>query len=168
LDSISLLQYEHCFSKSTTTGEVRPRALVGDDLLRERDLDLDLDRDRDLGDREHDLKTKIDWFQVIWERVLIRTQYGNFRIFLSTRSYVKSILENAGVLRLLIFATFEPVNLVNFSIKIKIRSLYSHGQELFYKFFSNFTNKLVKQLLSMTVYWKSLQKKKFKPIEINS
>ena len=29
--------------------------------------------------------------------------------------------------------------------------LYSHGQELFYKFISNFTNKLVKQLLSMTV-----------------
>ena len=28
---------------------------------------------------------------------------------------------------------------------------YSHGQELFYKFVSNFTNKLVKQLLSMTV-----------------
>ena len=30
-------------------------------------------------------------------------------------------------------------------------STYSHGQELFYKFVSNFTNKLVKQLLSMTV-----------------
>ena len=29
--------------------------------------------------------------------------------------------------------------------------LYSHGQELFYKFISNFTNKLVKQLMSMTV-----------------
>ena len=29
--------------------------------------------------------------------------------------------------------------------------LYSHGQELFYKFFSKITNKLVKQLLSMTV-----------------
>ena len=28
--------------------------------------------------------------------------------------------------------------------------LYSHGQELFYKFVSNFTNNLVKQLLSMT------------------
>ena len=28
---------------------------------------------------------------------------------------------------------------------------YSHGQELFYKFVCNFTNKLVKQLLSMTV-----------------
>ena len=28
---------------------------------------------------------------------------------------------------------------------------YSHGQELFYKFISNFNNKLVKQLLSMTV-----------------
>ena len=32
-----------------------------------------------------------------------------------------------------------------------IRLIYSHGQELFYKFISNFTNKLVKQLLSMTV-----------------
>ena len=30
--------------------------------------------------------------------------------------------------------------------------MYSHGQELFYKFVSDFTNKLVKQLLSMTVY----------------
>ena len=30
--------------------------------------------------------------------------------------------------------------------------IYSHGQELFYKFVSNFTNKLVKQLLSMTVH----------------
>ena len=29
---------------------------------------------------------------------------------------------------------------------------YSHRQELFYKFVSNFTNKLVKQLLSTTVY----------------
>ena len=29
--------------------------------------------------------------------------------------------------------------------------IYSHGQELFYKFVSNFTNKLVKQLLSITV-----------------
>ena len=29
---------------------------------------------------------------------------------------------------------------------------YSHGQELFYKFVSKITNKLVKQLLSMTVY----------------
>ena len=28
---------------------------------------------------------------------------------------------------------------------------YSHGQELFYKFVSKITNKLVKQLLSMTV-----------------
>ena len=28
---------------------------------------------------------------------------------------------------------------------------YSHGQELFYKFVSIFTNKIVKQLLSMTV-----------------
>ena len=35
---------------------------------------------------------------------------------------------------------------VEFSLKT-----YSHGQELFYKFVSNFTNKLVKQLLSMTV-----------------
>ena len=34
----------------------------------------------------------------------------------------------------------------------RIEKLYSHGQELFYKFDSNFTNKLVKQLLSMTVY----------------
>ena len=32
--------------------------------------------------------------------------------------------------------------------------VYSHGQELFYKFVSNFTNKLVKQLLSMTVLQK--------------
>ena len=31
-------------------------------------------------------------------------------------------------------------------------TLYSNGQELFYKFISNFTNKLVKQLLSMTVF----------------
>ena len=29
---------------------------------------------------------------------------------------------------------------------------YSHGQELFYKFVSKITNKLVKQLLSMTVF----------------
>ena len=29
---------------------------------------------------------------------------------------------------------------------------YSHGQELFYKFVSKITNKLVKQLLSMTVH----------------
>ena len=34
----------------------------------------------------------------------------------------------------------------------RIENLYSHGQELFYKFDSNFTNKLLKQLLSMTVY----------------
>ena len=33
-----------------------------------------------------------------------------------------------------------------------LRSLYSHGQELFYKFISKITNKLVKQLLSMTVH----------------
>ena len=32
-----------------------------------------------------------------------------------------------------------------------ILKLYSHGQELFYKFVSKITNKLVKQLLSMTV-----------------
>ena len=32
---------------------------------------------------------------------------------------------------------------------------YSHGQELFYKFISNFANKLVKQLLSMTVHYLS-------------
>ena len=35
---------------------------------------------------------------------------------------------------------------------------YSHGQELFYKFVSNFTNKLVKQLLSMTVQIGSISK----------
>ena len=33
----------------------------------------------------------------------------------------------------------------------KSRTLYSHGQELFYKFVSKINNKLVKQLLSMTV-----------------
>ena len=32
-------------------------------------------------------------------------------------------------------------------------AIYSHGQELLYKFVSNFANKLVKQLLSMTVCW---------------
>ena len=32
------------------------------------------------------------------------------------------------------------------------RSIYSHGQELFYKFVHEITNKLVKQLLSMTVF----------------
>ena len=32
-----------------------------------------------------------------------------------------------------------------------VKGRYSHGQKLFYKFISNFTNKLVKQLLSMTV-----------------
>ena len=37
------------------------------------------------------------------------------------------------------------------------KDLYSHGQELFYKFVSNFTNKLVKQLLSMTVFSKTLE-----------
>ena len=36
--------------------------------------------------------------------------------------------------------------------------LYSHGQEVFYKFVSDFTNKLVKQLLSMTVYDPSLNR----------
>ena len=39
-------------------------------------------------------------------------------------------------------------------VRVHFRSLYSvysHGQELFYKFVSDFTNKLVKQLLSMTV-----------------
>ena len=36
--------------------------------------------------------------------------------------------------------------------------LYSHGQDLFYKFVSDFTNKLVKQLLSMTVNLKTLNK----------
>ena len=30
--------------------------------------------------------------------------------------------------------------------------VYSHGQEFFYKFVSKITNKLVKQLLSMTVH----------------
>ena len=35
--------------------------------------------------------------------------------------------------------------------KPKIKKMYSHGQELFYKFVSKITNKLVKQLLSMTV-----------------
>ena len=35
--------------------------------------------------------------------------------------------------------------------------MYSHGQELFYKFFSKITNRLVKQLLSMTVHLKVLQ-----------
>ena len=49
----------------------------------------------------------------------------------------------------------------NFSVKLKLQWLtldqswflhtYSHGQELFYKFISKITNKLVKQLLSMTV-----------------
>ena len=34
--------------------------------------------------------------------------------------------------------------------------IYSHGQELFYKFVSKITNKLVKQLLSMTVLGKLL------------
>ena len=36
---------------------------------------------------------------------------------------------------------------------------YSHGQELFYKFVSNFTNKLVKQLLSMTVFQPQCKRK---------
>ena len=44
----------------------------------------------------------------------------------------------------------------SFTKKVKVNSskipTYSHGQELFYKFVSNFTNKLVKQLLSMTVF----------------
>ena len=34
----------------------------------------------------------------------------------------------------------------------KLLYMYSHGQELFYKFVSEITNKLVKQLLSMTVF----------------
>ena len=38
------------------------------------------------------------------------------------------------------------VNFVSFRVLV-----YSHGQELFYNYVSNFTNKLVKQLLSMTV-----------------
>ena len=38
------------------------------------------------------------------------------------------------------------------TLLIKIYTTYSHGQELFYKFVSDFTNKLVKQLLSMTVH----------------
>ena len=37
------------------------------------------------------------------------------------------------------------------TLLIKIYTTYSHGQELFYKFVSDFTNKLVKQLLFMTV-----------------
>ena len=39
---------------------------------------------------------------------------------------------------------------------------YSHGQELFYKFVSKITNKLVKQLLSMTVCQKIPKYLKFR------
>ena len=35
--------------------------------------------------------------------------------------------------------------------EVEVESKYSHGQELFYKFISKITNKLVKQLLYMTV-----------------
>ena len=43
--------------------------------------------------------------------------------------------------------------------------MYSHGQELFYKFVSDFTNKLVKQLLSMTVESTKLISRKIRVIE---
>ena len=44
--------------------------------------------------------------------------------------------------------TYMGLKLSHMGLKLT----YSHGQELFYKFVSNFTNKLVKQLLSMTVF----------------
>ena len=37
-------------------------------------------------------------------------------------------------------------------IDMYLLHMYLHGQELFYKFISKITNKLVKQLLSMTVH----------------
>ena len=55
---------------------------------------------------------------------------------------------------------FETVQIVNYEIifvfwedstKHNGLTVYSHGQELFYKLISKITNKLVKQLLSMTV-----------------
>ena len=49
---------------------------------------------------------------------------------------------------------FACCKLMNTLTRVSLLSTYSHGQELFYKFVSNFTNKLVKQLLSMTVYSK--------------
>ena len=40
---------------------------------------------------------------------------------------------------------------------IRTICMYSHGKELFYKFVSKITNKVVKQLLSMTVYYYNSQ-----------
>ena len=40
----------------------------------------------------------------------------------------------------------------NFTFQLKNQKIYSHGQELVYKFISKITNKLVNQLLSMAVY----------------
>ena len=69
------------------------------------------------------------WSSKMWTS----TRCGNFRIFLSFRFYVKSILENLAVHKLLFFAITGArnfVNLVNFSLQnvqkcseIKIQSL---------------------------------------------
>ena len=50
-------------------------------------------------------------------------------------------------------ASFWYLDLLKLEVKTLHVYFYSHGQELFYKSVSNFTNKLVKQLLSMTVYY---------------
>ena len=58
-----------------------------------------------------------------------------------------------GKLEWRIFAFFIFCLMHNFQwIFPKKQKMYSHGKELFYKFVSDFTNKLVKQLLSMTVH----------------
>ena len=47
--------------------------------------------------------------------------------------------------------SFACCKLMNTLTRVSLLSTYSHEQEFFYKFVSIFTNKLEKQLLSMTV-----------------
>ena len=83
---------------------------------------------------------------------------SNFNIFImyNLKSYFQKIIKQIIEFLLHMFNVFFVAKCEWTMVKKKILS-YSHGQELFYKFISNFTNKLVKQLLSMTVYGLRLQ-----------
>ena len=59
-------------------------------------------------------------FVYIMEKIEANPQCGNFRIFLSLKFYVKSILENLDVVKLPFFATLAALNLfhmVNFNLQ---------------------------------------------------